>query len=81
MTGEFSSTWLTLREPADAAARAAALVGKLALTPPLVIRDLGCGTGSLGRGWRRCCPVRSTGSCRTGTRRCSRTRPRTCRTA
>jgi hypothetical protein len=49
MTGEFSSTWLTLREPADAAARAAALLGKLALTPPLVIRDLGCGTGSLGR--------------------------------
>ena len=49
MTGEFSSTWLTLREPADAAARAADLVGKLTLTPPLVIRDLGCGTGSLGR--------------------------------
>ena len=49
MTGEFSSTWLTLREPADAAARAAGLVDQLALTPPLVIRDLGCGTGSLGR--------------------------------
>jgi methyltransferase family protein len=49
MTGEFSSTWLSLREPADAAARAVDLVGKAALTPPLVIRDLGCGTGSLGR--------------------------------
>ena len=49
MTGEFSSTWLTLREPADAAARAVSLLGRLALTPPLVIRDLGCGTGSLGR--------------------------------
>jgi hypothetical protein len=49
MTGEFSSTWLTLREPADAAARATALIGRAALTPPLVIRDLGCGTGSLGR--------------------------------
>ena len=49
MTGEFSSSWLTLREPADAAARVASLVGKLTLTPPLVIRDLGCGTGSLGR--------------------------------
>jgi len=49
MTGEFSSTWLTLREPADAAARATGLIGALELTPPLVIRDLGCGTGSLGR--------------------------------
>jgi hypothetical protein len=51
MTGEFSSTWLALREPADAAARAAALVDTLRaeLRPPLVIRDLGCGTGSLGR--------------------------------
>lgn len=51
MTGEFSSTWLTLREPADAAARDAALAASLAerLRPPLVVRDLGCGTGSLGR--------------------------------
>ncbi|MCA2211953.1 class I SAM-dependent methyltransferase [Jidongwangia harbinensis] len=51
MTGEFSSTWLALREPADAAARATALVDTLRadLRPPLVIRDLGCGTGSLGR--------------------------------
>lgn len=51
MTGEFSSSWLTLREPADAAARdeslAASLPGRL--RAPLVIRDLGCGTGSLGR--------------------------------
>lgn len=49
MTGEFSSTWLGLREPADAAARSAELVGRLKLKNPLVIRDLGCGTGSLGR--------------------------------
>jgi hypothetical protein len=51
MTGEFSSSWLALREPADAAARSVDLVGVLRdrLTPPLVIRDLGCGTGSLGR--------------------------------
>jgi SAM-dependent methyltransferase len=48
MTGEFSETWLGLREPADAAARAKDLVQ---LLPPNVrtIRDLGCGTGSLGR--------------------------------
>ncbi|MEV6842256.1 class I SAM-dependent methyltransferase [Actinoplanes sp. NPDC051411] len=48
MTGEFSETWLGLREPADAAARAKDLVQ---LLPPTVrtIRDLGCGTGSLGR--------------------------------
>jgi ubiquinone/menaquinone biosynthesis C-methylase UbiE len=49
MTGEFSSTWLALREPADAAARAADLVHRLDVEPPLVIRDLGCGTGSLSR--------------------------------
>lgn len=51
MTGEFSSAWLTLREPADAAARAEELIAML--PPPaaggLVIRDLGCGTGSMGR--------------------------------
>jgi trans-aconitate methyltransferase len=49
VTGEFSATWLALREPADAAARAAELAGRLDLTPPLVVRDLGCGTGSLSR--------------------------------
>jgi SAM-dependent methyltransferase len=48
MTGEFSSTWLGLREPADAAARAADLI---ALLPAGIrtVRDLGCGTGSLAR--------------------------------
>lgn len=51
MTGEFSSTWLALREPADAAARARDLIKALRLPAggELVIRDLGCGTGSMGR--------------------------------
>ncbi|WP_250004082.1 class I SAM-dependent methyltransferase [Actinoplanes sp. M2I2] len=48
MTGEFSESWLGLREPADAEARAADLVGMLP-TPVHVIRDLGCGTGSMAR--------------------------------
>lgn len=52
MTG-YSPSWLALRESADAAARATELLGPLraALPPdePLVICDLGCGTGSLGR--------------------------------
>ena len=49
--------WLALREPADAAARDPELAVLLAAQlsrhagehGPLVIRDLGCGTGSLGR--------------------------------
>ena len=43
--------WLALREPADAAARAPELVDLLAprLAAPLVVRDLGCGSGSMGR--------------------------------
>ncbi|MEJ8281918.1 SAM-dependent methyltransferase [Pseudonocardia spirodelae] len=44
--------WLALREPADAAARSAALADAVAavLSPgPLLVRDLGCGTGSMGR--------------------------------
>ena len=51
MTGEFSSTWLTLREPADATARAADLIDGLHFPEgdEIVIRDLGCGTGSMGR--------------------------------
>jgi hypothetical protein len=48
VTGEFSETWLGLREPADAAARARDLVALLP-GPVRTIRDLGCGTGSLGR--------------------------------
>jgi len=48
MTGEFSESWLGLREPADADARARDLVALLP-GPIRVIRDLGCGTGSLGR--------------------------------
>jgi SAM-dependent methyltransferase len=53
MTGEFSTGWLSLREPADAGARAAELLDPLRSAlkgrPELVVRDLGCGTGSLGR--------------------------------
>jgi SAM-dependent methyltransferase len=48
MTGEFSETWLGLREPADAAARDRELV-ELLPGAIRVVRDLGCGTGSLGR--------------------------------
>jgi hypothetical protein len=48
-----SADWLTLREPADAAARATDLVVTVgaALPPsgPAVICDLGCGSGSMGR--------------------------------
>lgn len=53
-TAGYSPAWLGLREPADAAARAPELAD--ALRPHLasldhrpVIRDLGCGTGSMGR--------------------------------
>ena len=50
MTGEFSTEWLSLREPADAAARAGDLVGLLRPAGgEIVVRDLGCGTGSMGR--------------------------------
>ncbi|GAA4237311.1 hypothetical protein GCM10022254_49030 [Actinomadura meridiana] len=49
----FEPSWLALREPADAAARAADLLDPIraALPPdgPLTIWDLGCGTGALGR--------------------------------
>jgi hypothetical protein len=44
--------WLAVREPADAAARATELVDRLReVLPdgPLVVRDLGCGTGSMAR--------------------------------
>ncbi|MFE2353236.1 hypothetical protein [Streptomyces parvulus] len=53
----YAPEWLRLREPADAAARAHDLLGPLRAhlkgrTPPtggLVVHDLGCGTGSMGR--------------------------------
>lgn len=49
----YSPAWLGLREPADAEARAAGLLDdlrpRLATVPRPVIRDLGCGTGSMGR--------------------------------
>jgi len=48
-----SGEWLDLREPADVAARDAELVESLrrhlSSTDCLVIHDLGCGTGSMGR--------------------------------
>ncbi|MBB5807990.1 SAM-dependent methyltransferase [Saccharothrix ecbatanensis] len=49
----FAPEWLALREKADADARADDLVERLRKIhlnrTPLVVRDLGCGTGSLGR--------------------------------
>jgi hypothetical protein len=48
-----SAAWLAMREGADAAARAPALAAavrrRLAGRPHIVIHDLGCGTGSMGR--------------------------------
>jgi hypothetical protein len=48
-----SREWLSLREPADAAARARDLVVQLGRRPPeagrWVIHDLGCGMGAMGR--------------------------------
>jgi len=48
-----SPAWLDLREPADAAARSRELVGHLRRRLPargaLVIHDLACGSGSMGR--------------------------------
>jgi hypothetical protein len=46
-----SPEWLALREPADAAARSGELAARLArrVRGPLVIHDLGGGTGSMGR--------------------------------
>ncbi|MEC3982250.1 class I SAM-dependent methyltransferase [Amycolatopsis sp. H20-H5] len=49
----FGADWLALREPADTAARSAELLeplrAHLAGKSRLVVRDLGCGTGSQGR--------------------------------
>jgi trans-aconitate methyltransferase len=51
--GSVSAEWLALREPADAAARdrdlADGLRRHLPATGPMVIHDLGCGTGSMDR--------------------------------
>jgi hypothetical protein len=48
-----SSQWLRLREPADAAARSTDLatkaLGLLGGATPVVVHDLGCGSGSMGR--------------------------------
>jgi trans-aconitate methyltransferase len=49
----YNPSWLELREDADAAARATELLGPLryhlAGAPRLVVRDLGCGAGSMQR--------------------------------
>lgn len=47
----YSSTWLELREAADAEARAVDLAEHVRrhLGSPLVVHDLGCGTGSMAR--------------------------------
>jgi trans-aconitate methyltransferase len=47
----FDAAWLGLREPADAAARCADLVSSVRaqLTGPIVVHDLGSGTGSMAR--------------------------------
>ncbi|CAM3792397.1 SAM-dependent methyltransferase [Kibdelosporangium persicum] len=49
----YPAEWLSLREDADAAARSAGLVEPLRAylgdRPGLIIRDLGCGIGSMGR--------------------------------
>jgi hypothetical protein len=50
--GAFAPEWLDLREGADAAARSTELIDLLLPAlhrPPLTIRDLGCGTGAMGR--------------------------------
>jgi Methyltransferase domain len=49
MTEGYSPQWLGLREGADAAARAVDLLDRVREAAPAVIRDLGCGTGSMGR--------------------------------
>lgn len=49
----FAPEWLALREKADADARAEELLGPLRESlvnrNPLLVRDIGCGTGSMGR--------------------------------
>ena len=53
MTTVVTPEWLALREPADAASRATDLVETLRLglddVRPIVVHDLGCGTGSMAR--------------------------------
>lgn len=70
----YAPEWLELREGPDAAARAGDLIDplriRLANLPGkagLVIHDLGCGTGSMGRWLAPAWTAPSTGSCTTGT--------------
>jgi hypothetical protein len=59
---KYAPSWLQLREDADASARAAELIEPLRsflrTQEEVVIRDLGCGTGSLGRWLARRLPGR-----------------------
>lgn len=50
--GAASAAWLSLREPADAAARSTRLsarVAELLGSGPVEVHDIGCGSGSMGR--------------------------------
>jgi hypothetical protein len=50
--GSVTPAWLRLREPADAAARSVELAERVAALPcagPIVIHDLGAGSGAMGR--------------------------------
>jgi hypothetical protein len=57
-----SAEWLTLREPADAGSRSELLAREIArlLEPPLVVHDLGSGTGSMMRWLAPLLPGRQT---------------------
>lgn len=70
----YAPEWLELREGADAAARAVELLDplriRLANLPGkagIVVHDLGCGTGSMGRWLAPAWTAPSTGSCTTAT--------------
>lgn len=79
----YAPEWLRLREPADADARAIDLLDPLRIrlanlpgrTGGLVVHDLGCGTGSMGRWLAPASTAPSTGSCTTATPTCCTSRP------
>lgn len=79
----YAPEWLELREGADAAARAHDLLDPLRIrlanlpgrSGGLVIHDLGCGTGSMGRWLAPTWTAPSTGSCTTATPTCCTSPP------